>query len=137
MLPLALVMMLGTWEIGRMVECSQILSNAAREGGRAASNGQNTNSQVQQTVLNYLTNAGLPTSSATVTVTDLTTPGTDATAAAEFDQMQVSVSLPFKSVRWSAATLVTNNTTMLNATSVFYSTNNASYPSSISTPPGY
>ena len=60
LLPLALMLMLGTWEVGRMVEVSQILNNAAREGGRSASTGQNTNSQVQQTVLNYLTNAGLP-----------------------------------------------------------------------------
>ena len=34
LLPLALMLMLGTWEVGRMVEVSQILNNAAREGGR-------------------------------------------------------------------------------------------------------
>ena len=66
LLPLALMLMLGTWEVGRMVEVSQILNNAAREGGRSASTGQYTNSQVQQTVLNYLMNAGLPSASATV-----------------------------------------------------------------------
>ena len=70
LLPVALILMLGTWEIGRMVEVEQILNNAAREGGRAASGGQDTNSQVQQVVLNYLQNAGLPSASATVTVSD-------------------------------------------------------------------
>ena len=39
LLPLALLLMLGTWEVGRMVEVSQILNNAAREGGRSASTG--------------------------------------------------------------------------------------------------
>ena len=32
-LPVALMLMLGTWEVGRMVEVSQVLNNAAREGG--------------------------------------------------------------------------------------------------------
>ena len=50
LLPLALMLMLGTWEVGRMVQVGQILENAAREGGRSAATGQNTNSQVQQTV---------------------------------------------------------------------------------------
>ena len=137
LLPLALLLTLGTWEVGRMVEVSQILNNAAREGGRAASTGQNTNSQVQQTVSNYLKNAGLPYASATVTVTNLTHGGTDCTAATELDQLQVSITLPFTSVRWSAATLVTNSSTQLRATAIYYSNNGASYPSSITVPQGY
>ena len=137
LLPVALILMLGTWEVGRMVEVSQILNNAAREGGRSASTGQYTNSQVQQTVLNYLQNAGLPSTSATVTVSDLTNPGTDCTAATELDQLQITVSIPFTAVRWSAATLVTNSSTTLNATTIFYSNNGQSYPTSITVPQAY
>jgi Flp pilus assembly protein TadG len=137
LLPLALMLMLGTWEVGRMVEVSQILNNAAREGGRSASTGQFTNSQVQQTVLNYLMNAGLPSSLATVTVTDLTNPSTDCTAANEMDQLRIAVSIPFTAVRWSAATLVTNSSTTLNATTIFYSNNGLSYPQNISVPQAY
>jgi len=137
LLPLALMLMLGTWELGRLIQVSQVLENAAREGGRAASTGQNTNSQVQQTVLNYLQNAGLPSTSATVTITDLTTPGTDCSEATELDQLQIKVTLPFTAVRWSAATLVTNRSTTLQATTVYYSSNGASYPTSISVPPAY
>jgi hypothetical protein len=120
-----------------MVEVSQILNNAAREGGRSASTGQFTNSQVQQTVLNYLMNAGLPSSLATVTVTDLTNPSTDCTAANEMDQLRIAVSIPFTAVRWSAATLVTNSSTTLNATTIFYSNNGLSYPQNISVPQAY
>ena len=136
-MPLALMLMLGTWEVGRMVEVSQILNNAAREGGRSASTGQYSNSQVQQTVLNYLMNAGLPATSATVTVSDLTNPSADCTAATEMDQLQIKVSIPFTVVRWSAATLVTNNSTTLNATTIFYSNNGLSYPQNISMPQAY
>lgn len=137
LLPVALTLVLGTWEVGRMVEVGQILSNAAREGGRSASTGQYTNSQVQQTVINYLKNAGLPSTLATATVTNLTHGGTDCTQATELDQLQITVSLPFKAVRWSAATLVTNTGTVLQSSTIFYSNNNQSYPTSISVPPGY
>ena len=131
------MLMLGTWEVGRMVEVGQILNNAAREGGRSASTGQYTSSQVQQTVMNYLMNAGLPYTSATVTVTDLTNPGTDCKAATEMDQLQITVSIPFSVVRWSAATLVTNSSTTLNAMTIFYSNNGLSYPQNISMPQAY
>lgn len=137
LLPLALMLMLGTWEVGRMVEVSQILNNAVREGGRSASSGQYTNSQVQQTVSNYLMNAGLPSTLATVTVTDLTNPGADCKAATEMDQLQITVSIPFSVVRWSAATLVTNSSTALNATTIFYSNNGLTYPQNISMPQAY
>jgi Flp pilus assembly protein TadG len=136
-LPVVLILMLGTWEVGRMVEVTQILNNAVREGGRSASTGQNTNSQVQQTVLNYLQNAGLPSASATVTVSDLTSPNTDCTAATELDQLQVTVSIPFNAVRWSAAKLVTTSSTTLNATTIYYSNNGQSYPTSITVPQAY
>jgi Flp pilus assembly protein TadG len=136
-LPVAMMLMLGTWEVGRMVEVGQVLNNAVREGGRSASTGQNTNSQVQQTVLNYLMNAGLPYAQATVTVSDLTTPGTDCTAAAELDQLQISVSIPFSAVRWSATTLVTNSSTTLRATAIYYSNNGLTYPTNITMPQAY
>jgi Flp pilus assembly protein TadG len=136
-LPVILMLMLGTWEVGRMVEVTQILNNAAREGGRCASTGQNTSIQVKQTVLNYLQNAGLPSNLATVTVNDLTSPGTDCTAATELDQLQVQISLPFTAVRWSAGKLVTNSSTTLTASTIYYSNNGKSYPTNISVPQAY
>src|SRR5262249_35393996 len=92
LLPTVLVpLLLGIWEMGRIVEAQQILDNAAREGARQATTGKKTNSQVTQVVLQYLTNAGLATTDATntvnvtVTVNDLTNPGTDAAAANQLD----------------------------------------------------
>src|SRR3954452_6429882 len=73
--PLLLVVVLGIWELGRMVEVQQIISNAAREGGRQASTSNLTNDQVKTVVRNYMTQAGLSSAAATnatVNVTNLT-----------------------------------------------------------------
>jgi Flp pilus assembly protein TadG len=137
LLPVMVTLLLGMWEIGRMVEVYQILNNAVREGGRQAAAGQLTNSQVQQVVTNYLKSAGLTTTNVAVTVSDLTTPGTDATNATTLDQLQITASIPFSDVRWSSATLVTNSSTKLSVTSVWFSNNNQAYPTSISVPAGY
>jgi Flp pilus assembly protein TadG len=48
LLPFLLMLLLGTWEVGRMLQIQQSLTNAAREGGRQASTGLLTNSQVEQ-----------------------------------------------------------------------------------------
>ena len=36
-LPFILLMLVGLWEVGRMVEVQQLLNNSVREGGRQAS----------------------------------------------------------------------------------------------------
>jgi Flp pilus assembly protein TadG len=135
--PLMVTLLLGTWEVSRLVEVYQIVNNAVREGGRQAAAGQVSNSAVQQVVLNYMKNAGLPTTHATVTVSDLTTPGTDATNAAELDMIQITASIPFSDVRWLAAMLVTNSSTSVSVTSVWWSNNNQNYPTNISVPQAY
>lgn len=68
-LPFLLLILFGVWELGRLVQVTQIISNAAREGGRlsatgtlSASNLSTTGSvyQIQRAVGNYIQNAGLP-----------------------------------------------------------------------------
>src|SRR6059058_4755881 len=70
--PILLALLLGVWEVGRLAQVQQILTNAAREGARQAAGGKQTTAQVQQTVLNYLTNANINTTGTTVTLTNLT-----------------------------------------------------------------
>jgi Flp pilus assembly protein TadG len=130
-------LLLGSWEVARLVEVQQILNNSAREGARQAASGQLTASQVQLVVTDYLQDAGLPITDVVVTVQDLTSPGTDPTSASEFDNLQVLVTIPFKDVRWSASLLVTNASTILTASSNWFSENGAAYPTSITVPPGY
>jgi Flp pilus assembly protein TadG len=137
LLPFILILLLGLWEMGRAAQVNQMLYNAAREGARQASTGLITDSAVQQVVLNYLQNAGLPTQDVVVTVQDLTSPGTDATVATWMDQLQVTVSIPFKDVAWSSLRLVTTPTTQLTAQVLWNSLRDQGYPTSISAPAGY
>jgi Flp pilus assembly protein TadG len=134
--PLIVTLLLGTWEMGRYVEVQQIISDAAREGGRQASSGQMTNSQIITAVTNYVSFAGLPTADLVVTVNDLTNPGTDASLATALDQLQVTVSLPFKDVRWTPLKLVTTDSTNVTATVVWYSSIPLSYPNNVTSPVG-
>jgi Flp pilus assembly protein TadG len=130
-------LLLGALEGSRIAEVQQILSNAAREGARQAASGQLTVAQTKQVVTYYLQDAGLPTSNAIVTVQDTTDPTADPTIAAEFDNLQVTVTIPFKDVRWSGALLVTSNSTNLTAAANWFSANGSAYPTSITVPPGY
>lgn len=74
LLPLFIFTLFGVWEVGRLLQTHQIVSNAAREGARQASTGQRTSTgssllwpelpnnqpfEVQKSVENYLRNAGL------------------------------------------------------------------------------
>lgn len=71
LLPLFIFTLFGVWEVGRLLQTHQIVSNAAREGARQASTGQRSSStvhpeipfnadyEVQKAVANYLQNSGL------------------------------------------------------------------------------
>lgn len=135
LLPFLVLLLFGIWEVGRLIELNQILVNAAREGGRRAATGAYTNDQTKTAVKNYLKNAGIPTTNADVTVQDKTS-GVDVSQASQNDQLQVSVSVPFKDVRWIALNAFTDDTTTVNATVIWYAMADASYPSANSPPAG-
>ena len=135
--PLIVTLLLGTWEMGRYVEVQQIISDAAREGGRQASSGQMTNSQVIAAVTNYVKIAGLPITDLVVGVSDLTNSGVDVSQATSLDQLQVTVSLPFQDVRWTSLKLVTSDATNVTASVVWYSALPVSYPNSVTSPDGH
>jgi Flp pilus assembly protein TadG len=124
---LILPMLLGSWEMGRMVEVQQLLSNAAREGSRQASTGQLTSAQAQQVVLNYMLTTGIPTQNAKVTVSDLTVPGTDVQQAAYLDKLQVRVTIPFSDVRVISLMLVTTSTSKMTGQAIWYSLKDRAY----------
>lgn len=132
-----MTLMLGVWEVGRMVQVNQILQNAAREGARLAGNGYVngtavTASTVQTAVQNYLTAAGLPTAAATGAVTTITclaaTVWTDPSAALPLDPFKVTVTIPsgaaFNSLRWNLLNQITSQTSM-SATVYWESENNS------------
>ena len=102
--PLVMILLVGLLEVGQMVQVNQIVSNAPREGARKASTGINTYADVQTTVANYLTNAGITNQTGlTVTVYDVTQsnagPQFDPSTAAWLDQLKVTVTLPYSNVQ--------------------------------------
>jgi Flp pilus assembly protein TadG len=124
-------LLIGTWEVGRLVQIQQLMFNATREGGRQAA-GSNLNAAgVKQFVVNYLTLNGIPCTTSDVTVTNLTNSArSDPSTANQLDSFQVTVTIPFDSVRWVILKQITS-TTQLTASTTWYSMNDS--PLSINT----
>lgn len=129
LLPMLLMFLLGLWELGRLADARQILTNAAREGARQASTGRLTDTQVQAVVVGYLKHAGLPIAHLTVTVTNLNAPGMDSTMASQFDPIQVSVSLPWSDLRLVDASLLLSGSTQVDTKAIWCSLKDIPYPS--------
>ena len=129
-----LPLLLGIWELGRILELQQVLTNAAREGGRAASAGQMTSSQIQTVITNYITNNNpnilISTGNLTIVINDVTTPGTDPSQATQGDQLYVSVSTAFSNVRWDLSVFkpIIDPNTVVTGSGVWYSLKDLSYP---------
>ena len=112
----------GVWEIGRLVQVQQIVSNSAREGARLASQAVTIDSagvrtqiqvnsgtpNVSRVIYQYLVLNGLDgIAPADVTTTFLFLSGTQAGNAsaepfqgAKGDRFQITVTIPFDKVRW-------------------------------------
>ena len=127
MMPLLLGLVVGVWEIGRFVQVSEIMNNAAREGARLASQATIINTtgaytqismtgsspNVTDTVTQYLKGAGLTNvTGLQVTFTYLNgdTTLTQPYQGAQNQQFQIQVTMPFSNVAWSNLTLVNPST---------------------------
>jgi len=121
--PLLLLLLTGVWEVGRMVYVKQIISNAAREGARAASSGSFDYAAIQSRVRNYVRNSGLLETNVVVevkSITNNTGPNYSPTNASQLDELEVYVSIPFNDVRWAALDQITSIQN-IEATSRWYS----------------
>jgi Flp pilus assembly protein TadG len=135
-LPIMLILMLGIWEVGRLIQINQIVINAAREGARFAAGGYTngtpvTATMVQQAVQDYMTAAGMPAaavSGSQVSLICQATPSwTNPCDALPLDQFQVKVVIPagtaFNSLRWTPAKLT--STSQMTVTVNWQSLNNS------------
>jgi Flp pilus assembly protein TadG len=136
-LPVLVTMFLGMCEVGRALNATIIVQDAAAYGGRLASIGQSTTAQVKQAVLNCLTVSGVPITNAVVTVSNQTQPGIDVGKAATLDKLQVTVTLPFKDVKWGVSGFIVRDSVLVTGSAIFYSARVNPYPTNISTPPGF
>ena len=87
--PLILFILMGTIELGRAWSAKQIVTSAAREGGRTGILPASTTTEVETAVTNYVTGAGL------TGTTVVTTEGVGATVAAG-TQTTVTVNYDFE-----------------------------------------
>ena len=121
MLPFLLILLIGIWDVGRLVNVQQHMINAAREAGRQASTGARTVSQVQDTARNYLAREGMPTANVTVSVVNTTNAlRFEPSTANQLDRFQIDVAMPFQDVRWVGLQWFTSGHT-LQARSVWLS----------------
>ena len=127
MMPFLLALMVGVWELGRIVQVQEIMQNAAREGARVASQATIINStgaytqvavtgsspNVTDTVKQYLYGAGITDlTGLQVTFTYLNgdTSLTQPYQGVKNQQFQVTISLPFSNVKWSSLSLINPST---------------------------
>jgi Flp pilus assembly protein TadG len=136
-LPVLVTMFLGMCEVGRALNATIIVQDAAAYGGRLASIGQSTNAQVKQAVLTCLTVSGVPTANAVVTVSNQTQSGTDVSTAATLDKLQVLVTVPYKDIKWGVSGFIVSNSFLVTGNATFYSARVNPYPTNISAPPGF
>ena len=107
--PVFLLLVFGMIEYGRMVMVYQVITNASREGARAAVLDGATTSSVTTAVNNYLTAGAV--SGATVTVSPNPPSG-----AQNGDPVTVTVSIPFSQVSWLPSPMYLGGTTLTSAT---------------------
>jgi Flp pilus assembly protein TadG len=90
--PLFVLLIFAMIEFGRMIMVKQILTNAAREGARLAVVSGTTDQNVLDKVSTYMTNAGIGSTTQTVSPS--------LTSAETGDSITVTVSVPYKDVAW-------------------------------------
>jgi hypothetical protein len=135
-LPVAVILMLGVWEAGRLIQASMTLSAAAREGARLAAGGTSnftptTVAMVRQAVRDYLAAAGFPAaavSGAQIQVVNRSENSwTDPGDAEPLDPFAVTVTIPsgdaFDSLQWVLCTFTGIN--QLSARAEWCSANDA------------
>jgi Flp pilus assembly protein TadG len=121
-------LLIGTWEVGRMIQVQQVVNNSAREGARLAAQGFTINSSgsvtqirvnsgspnVTDTVYDYLYAAGftrLQKSDVTVTFTYLDgSTSTEPYQGQKGQPFAVAVTIPWSKVQWVNIGLVNPST---------------------------
>jgi hypothetical protein len=115
LLPVLLVLVFGTIEIGRGLEAAHLMTNAAREGARFAAmdregmlgQNQTTNDKIESDVRNFLTASGLNGGMATIDIVSV--PGSTGGTASDFDiedpdndleLFRINVLLPYSAVSY-------------------------------------
>ncbi len=96
-LPIFLLFVFGIVEFGRAMMVSQLITTAARDAGRLAIMGGSSNTEVEQSIKDFLSQT-LGVSSGDVTVTITVSSGGDVATAQQGDLCTIQVEVPFNKV---------------------------------------
>lgn len=125
--PLFFLLVFGMIEYGRLVMVQQLLTNASREGARTGvvlSAADLTLDKIRPSVTDFLTDAGISTTNATVTAAAVNPDGSEKLlgSANYGDGIKVSVSIPFGDVSYLPSPKFLNGKTLTTTTVMRYET---------------
>jgi Flp pilus assembly protein TadG len=94
--PLLFLITFGMIDIGRAVMVQNLITNAARDGARAAALDGATAAEIEASVVSFLNASSVPGATATISPNPLTSAGWG-------DPVSCTVEIPFDSVSWLPA----------------------------------
>lgn len=126
-MPLLVVLLVGVWEIGRLIQLQQIMNEAARDGARLASQSQiitpdgaytliamrTGNPNVEDTVRQYLQGAGIKNLDGLRVTFEFLEGDMSATEPYQGQKNQrfrLRVTLPYENLRWTNLNLINPET---------------------------
>ena len=98
--PILAALMLGMIEVTRAIQVKEFLTDTARSGARLAAQPGTSNSSIQSNVNAILTNDGISTTDATITIKVNGSTSTDAKNAVRGDKITVTIQVPISRVNW-------------------------------------
>lgn len=107
--PILFVLVMGSIEFGRAAMAKDLLANAARAGARTGALPNKSNADIKTQATTSLSDSGISGGTIAVAVNG---GATDASAALQGDIIQVTVSVPYKSVSWLPSPWFLGNTTL-------------------------
>jgi Flp pilus assembly protein TadG len=134
--------LVGIWEMGRMSEVQQIVSNAARDGARRGASAQLSTKATAKVVTDYLARANIPTSNAQVTIANVTSGGSvtyngannvsggsdfDLKEADQNDRLDITVTIPFNDFRWATVSRMFASSSLMGK-STWYALKDRDFP---------
>jgi Flp pilus assembly protein TadG len=133
--PLLLLLLVGIWELGRIIHVQIIMNNAARDAARLAAQANVVNTtgaytqirfdtgtpNIEQSVQSYLTAAGITDLTGLVIELQFVEPATaggsvptavnaDPCDGVKNQRFRVKVSIPYDNVRWTSLSLINPST---------------------------
>jgi Flp pilus assembly protein TadG len=107
--PILFLLIMGSIEFGRAAMAKDLLANAARAGARTGALPGKSNGDIESQANTSLSDSGVSGATVAITVNGATT---DAAAAMQGDIVQVTVTVPYKSVSWLPSPWFLGNTTL-------------------------